>query len=99
MSFLTVYFIILLFFHSDLKVENLSAESKELLEGLNIEVPDAYLIQNHASSKVKKSPDEIFKSAYSGIEKKTLEKLYSFFQKDFEFFGYTVDIHNLTISF
>ena len=80
-------------------MENLSAESKELLEGLKIEVPDAYLIQSHASSKVKKSPDEIFKSAYSGIEKKTMEKLYTFFQKDFEFFGYTVDIHNLTISY
>ena len=48
-------------------MENLSAESKELLEGLNIEVPDAYLIPNHASSKVKKSPGEIFKSAYKNM--------------------------------
>merc|ERR1712130_427406 len=82
-----------------LKVENLSAESKELLTTLQIEVPDDYMIQSHASSKVRKTPDEIFKSAYSGIDSKTMEKLYSYFKKDFEFFGYTVDIHNLTISY
>ena len=83
----------------DLKVENLSAESKELLTRLKIEVPNTYLIQSHASSKVKKSPDEIFKSAYSAIDSKTMEKLHYYFEKDLAFFGYTVDIHNMTISY
>ena len=93
----------------------MATEAKQFLDTLNIKVPDSYLKPFHKSGKKLVSNvyfqltlfsgnnrfkiEDKVKRIYAKIKREYVIKLKQFYQLDFDFFGYGLNVETLEISY
>ena len=83
----------------DLKVENMSKESRQLFQAISMELPSDYLLPNHQSETSSELPEDRVKGYYRNIPVEMRSRLKTHYQIDLDFFEYTIDINTLEITY
>jgi len=82
-----------------LKVENMANEARQFLDTLNIKLPESYLRPSHKSGKNRVKIEDKVKRVYSKINRDHIVQLKLFYQLDFDFFGYGLNVETLEITY